>query len=71
MQSAEAQMLGLFYKKGSKNPRLDLNPNTDYPPLKIKNIVKIVKSLKDFSLPDKAQPIPICKYFLSFKNINL
>ena len=59
-------MLGLFYKKGQKNPRKDFNAKTDLPPFRVNNIEKLVENLKDFSLPDKLQPIPICKLLFNF-----
>ena len=59
IQSAESQLLGLYYKAGELFNRSKMIKKYVVPHINVKNWKQIINQLKDYSLPSRFQPIEV------------
>lgn len=59
IQSAESQLLGLYYEEGRLFNQSKMIKKNVVPPINVENWEEIILDLKSFSLPFRFQPVPV------------
>lgn len=59
IQSAQSQLLGLYYEEGSLFNQSKMNKKYVVPPINVENVDEILQELKSNTLPFRFQPIPV------------